>query len=60
MTSAMRTHVCRLLLPCLVLLWATGCAETSVGNPKVPAGAKSSGGKHATIETDKGAIEIEL
>jgi len=26
----------------------------------VPAGAKSSGGKHATIETDKGSIEIEL
>lgn len=30
------------------------------GNPKVPAGAKSSGGKIAVIETDKGAIEIEL
>jgi cyclophilin family peptidyl-prolyl cis-trans isomerase len=26
----------------------------------VPAGAKSSGGKHATIETDKGPIEIEF
>jgi cyclophilin family peptidyl-prolyl cis-trans isomerase len=26
----------------------------------VPAGAKSSGGKHAVIETDKGAIEIEF
>ena len=26
----------------------------------MPAGAKSSGGKHATIETDKGVIEIEL
>ena len=26
----------------------------------MPAGAKSSGGKHATIETDKGAIEIEF
>ena len=26
----------------------------------MPAGAKSSGGKHATIETNKGAIEIEL
>lgn len=30
------------------------------GNPKVPAGAKSSGGKIAAIETDKGVIEIEL
>ena len=36
-----------------------GCSSPS-GNPKVPAGAKSSGGKHATIETDKGSIEIEL
>jgi len=26
----------------------------------VPAGAKSSGGKHATIDTNKGPIEIEL
>ena len=30
------------------------------GNPKVPRGAKSSGGKHALIETDKGVIELEL
>jgi hypothetical protein len=30
------------------------------GNPKVPAGAKSSGGKHAVIDTDRGAIELEL
>src|SRR5262245_46443899 len=29
-------------------------------NPKVPAGAKSSGGMHAVIETDKGPIEIEF
>ncbi len=37
----------------------TAC-DTSPGNPKVPAGAKSSGGLHATIETDKGPIELEL
>lgn len=30
------------------------------GNPKVPAGAKSSGGSIAVIETDRGNIEIEL
>jgi cyclophilin family peptidyl-prolyl cis-trans isomerase len=30
------------------------------GNPKVPAGAKSSGGMHGVIETDKGPIEIEF
>src|ERR1044072_7219281 len=39
-------------------LLAAGCSSSS-GNSKVPAGAKSSGGKHATIETDKGSIEIE-
>ena len=39
-------------------LLAAGCSSS--GNSKVPAGAKSSGGKHATIVTDKGPIEIEL
>jgi cyclophilin family peptidyl-prolyl cis-trans isomerase len=53
------------LIPVLaaVCLLAAGCSSSSSsssGNSKVPAGAKSSGGKHATIETDKGAIEIEL
>jgi cyclophilin family peptidyl-prolyl cis-trans isomerase len=37
----------------------SGCSPSS-GNSRVPAGAKSSGGKHATIDTDKGSIEIEL
>ncbi len=36
-----------------------GCGP-STGNPKVPAGATSSGGMHGVIETDKGAIEIEF
>ena len=36
-----------------------GCGPSN-GNPKVPAGAKSSGGSHAAIETDKGTIEIEF
>jgi cyclophilin family peptidyl-prolyl cis-trans isomerase len=35
-------------------------APTTGGHTKVSAGAKSSGGKHATIETDKGAIDIEF
>jgi cyclophilin family peptidyl-prolyl cis-trans isomerase len=42
---------------CVLLM---GCSSSSSGNSKVPAGAKSSGGKHATIETDKGPIEIEF
>ena len=47
-----------LILTVAVLL-TTGCKSSS-GNPKVPAGAKSSGGMHATIETDKGTIGIEF
>jgi cyclophilin family peptidyl-prolyl cis-trans isomerase len=43
----------------LVLLSAAACSSPA-GNPKVPAGAKSSGGMHATITTDKGPIEIEF
>ena len=38
---------------------ASGGAPAVV-NPKVPPGAKSSGGKHAVLESDKGTIEIEL
>ncbi|MEY4938482.1 MAG: hypothetical protein RIQ93_217 [Verrucomicrobiota bacterium] len=44
----------------LGLLLAPGCKRPPGGNPKVPAGAKSSGGKHAVLETDKGTIEVEL
>jgi cyclophilin family peptidyl-prolyl cis-trans isomerase len=36
-----------------------GCSSPP-GNPKVPAGATSSGGMHGVIETDKGAIAIEF
>jgi cyclophilin family peptidyl-prolyl cis-trans isomerase len=40
---------------------AVACAAgPGSSNSKVPAGAKSSGGLHATIETDRGAIEIEF
>jgi cyclophilin family peptidyl-prolyl cis-trans isomerase len=45
----------------LVLAFAlTGCNRSETRNPKVPPGAKSSGGSRAVVETDKGAIEIEL
>jgi cyclophilin family peptidyl-prolyl cis-trans isomerase len=37
----------------------TACSPSS-DNPKVPAGATSSGGMHGVIETDKGPIEIEF
>ena len=47
------------VLLCTVSVLITGCSSSS-GNAKVPVGAKSSGGKHAVIETDKGPIEIEF
>jgi cyclophilin family peptidyl-prolyl cis-trans isomerase len=52
-------------LSCVVLVCAVGCGSTDTGpvgarNPKVPAGAKSSGGLHGVLDTDKGAIEIEF
>src|SRR3954462_1652168 len=58
-------------LPLIALLvLAPGCRKAGsegaggptapAGNPKVPKGAKSSGGLHAVIDTDKGQIEIEL
>jgi cyclophilin family peptidyl-prolyl cis-trans isomerase len=47
------------LVCCAALVWTAACSAPP-GNPKVPAGAKSSGGKHAIIETDKGSIGIEF
>jgi hypothetical protein len=49
---------CALALVATVIL-VTACSS-GPSNPKVPAGAKSSGGKHAVIETDKGPITIEF
>ena len=47
------------MLLSLILVFVAGCTRSS-GNSKVPAGATSSGGLHAVIDTDKGAIEIEF
>jgi cyclophilin family peptidyl-prolyl cis-trans isomerase len=49
----------RLFLLCAALVCVAACTSPP-GNPKVPAGAKSSGGMHGVIETDKGNIEIEF
>ena len=49
-----------LCLSSALILGCSSSSSSSSGNAKVPAGAKSSGGKHATIETDKGPIEIEF
>jgi cyclophilin family peptidyl-prolyl cis-trans isomerase len=48
------------LLCCVALVWIAGCSSSGETGGPVPAGAKSSGGMHAVIETDKGAIEIEF
>jgi cyclophilin family peptidyl-prolyl cis-trans isomerase len=52
----------RVAVPALALLVSTACSPPPAltGNPKVPAGAKSTGGMHALIDTDKGGIEIEF
>jgi cyclophilin family peptidyl-prolyl cis-trans isomerase len=41
-------------------LLAVHACSSPERNPKVPPGAKSSGGMHATIVTDKGPIQIEF
>ena len=56
--SCLRDPPCAFCGVPLVLPMA-GCTAAS-GNPKVPAGAKSSGGQHGVIETDKGPIEVEF
>jgi len=49
------------LVAAVALAMVAGCGKSGGGgNPKVPAGAKSSGGLHAVFETHKGAIEIEF
>ena len=61
-------RVARLIGSCVLsqlLLVAVACDSQdgppgAAANPKVPAGAKSSGGLHGVIETDKGPIEIEF
>ena len=54
-----RLAICAFAIVSIVLT-SSGCRATEPGKPKVPAGAKSSGGRHAVIETDKGPIEIEF
>ena len=58
MATRKRTKQAHLILIAAAVCLA-GCSSSS-GNSKVPAGAKSSGGRHAVIETDKGNIELEL
>lgn len=57
--SLIRSFVPLFAVTCVFLFWTAGCTS-GPGNPKVPAGATSSGGMHGVIETDKGPIEIEF
>ncbi|MBM3864490.1 MAG: peptidylprolyl isomerase [Verrucomicrobia bacterium] len=58
----------RPLFPLVAALLLTACqpeagtpsAPPAKGNPKVPAGAQSSGGRHAVLQLEKGEIELEL
>ena len=52
-------YPCRTLVALLALFVIAGC-NSSPSNPKVPAGAKSSGGITCVISTDKGDIEIQF
>ena len=54
-----RVAVLPVIVATLMAVLVASCGPSS-GNPKVPAGAKSSGGRHGVLTTDKGAIEIEL
>ena len=47
----------RRVLVCVGLVCLCACNS---GPKEIPAGAKSSGGLHGTIETDKGSIQIEF
>jgi cyclophilin family peptidyl-prolyl cis-trans isomerase len=58
--NLLKLPMCRLLVLALVAPGIAACSGDTSGNPKVPAGAKSSGGRHAVIETDRGAVELEL
>jgi cyclophilin family peptidyl-prolyl cis-trans isomerase len=60
MTRLFRRPACPALLIALTIVVSAGCNAATGGNSKVPAGAKSSGGNHATIQTAKGNIELEL
>lgn len=60
MRSRFRLHINVRRLPLAIALAICTACSSAPGNPKVPAGAKSSGGMHGVIETDKGPIEIEF
>jgi cyclophilin family peptidyl-prolyl cis-trans isomerase len=55
-----RYYLLFLLIVMGSFVFLSSCRKDSSGNPKVPRGARSSGGLHALIETSQGIVEIEL
>jgi len=56
----LNTHFLRIVV-CAAAVSVAACGSSpGSGNPKVPAGATSSGGKTAVIETNAGPIQIEF
>ena len=47
-------------LMCLVMVGTIACSSSAPSGESKAAAAKSSGGLHATIDTDKGPIELEF
>lgn len=58
--SSSRSNLAIRALVLFSTLLVSFACNSGPANPKVPAGAKSSGGRHAVVETDKGPIEIEF
>lgn len=56
--SGLNFYRARLLFATLTLMFFAGCGGKPGGSPKVPVGAKSSGGLNATLEAAQGVIEI--
>ena len=48
------------VVSCLMLIAVAGCSSSAPSGETAKPDAKSSGGLHATIETDKGPIELEF
>ena len=56
---SIRTHIVHLIVVITVFVSMAGCGSGSNSGTS-EGGKKSSGGKHAVIETDRGSIELEF
>ncbi len=56
----MRIEAGRILAFVCAVIYLSGCTASGPSRSKIPADAKSSGGMHAILETDKGNIGVEF